>query len=47
MGRTLEVNRIEISDAKSGNGAAPNYAQTLGTTVTGELVQPVAGQTRR
>jgi outer membrane protein len=44
MGRTLEVNRIDISDAKSGNGAAPNYAQIPGTSVTGELVDNNSGR---
>ena len=42
MGRTLEANRIDLSDAQSPNGAAPNYAQIPGTTVTGELAQPGA-----
>jgi outer membrane protein len=37
MGRTLESNRIEISDAKSTAPAAV-YAQIPGTTVTGQLV---------
>ncbi len=37
MGRTLQANRIEISQAQS--AASPgNYAQIPGTTLTGELV---------
>jgi len=42
MGRTLKDNRVDLSDAQSPNGAAPNYAQIPGTTVTGELAQPDA-----
>ena len=38
MGRTLEVNRIEIADAKS--APSPTYAQIPGTSVTGELIGP-------
>ncbi len=41
MGRTLEVNRIDISNAKS--GVSPTYAQIPGTSVTGEII----GQNRR
>jgi outer membrane protein TolC len=37
MGRTLEANRIEISDAKS-SAASPAYAQIPGTRVTGQLL---------
>jgi outer membrane protein TolC len=49
MGRTLEVNKIEIGAAKS-NISPATYAQIPGTSVTGELVginQNSSGQTRR
>jgi outer membrane protein len=46
MGRTLEVNRIEISDAKS-SAALPAYAQIPGTSVTGELVNRNKTQNQR
>jgi outer membrane protein TolC len=36
VGRTLEVNRIEITDAKS--GVSPTFAQIPGTKLTGELM---------
>jgi outer membrane protein TolC len=38
MGRTLEVNRINISDAKS--GSVPFNAQIPGTSITGQLLNP-------
>ncbi|HEY4580234.1 MAG TPA: TolC family protein [Candidatus Acidoferrales bacterium] len=41
MGRTLEVNRIDITDAKS--GVPPTFANIPGTRITGELI----GQNRR
>jgi outer membrane protein len=46
MGRTLEANRIEISDAKS-PAAAPAYAQIPGTSVTGQLIDRNTIQNRR
>jgi outer membrane protein TolC len=46
MGRTLEVNRIEITDAKS-SGTSPTYAQIPGTSVTGQLIDRNTTQNRR
>jgi outer membrane protein len=46
MGRTLESNRIDISDAKS-SAAAPAYAQIPGTSVTGQLIDRKAPQSNR
>jgi outer membrane protein TolC len=46
MGRTLEANRIEISDAKS-LATAPMYAQIPGTSVTGQLINRNTAQSRR
>jgi outer membrane protein TolC len=37
LGRTLEANRIDISDAKS-TASGPSYAQIPGTSVTGQLI---------
>jgi outer membrane protein len=46
MGRTLESNRIEISDAKS-TASVPTYAQIPGTSVTGQLIDRNTTQDRR
>lgn len=46
MGRTLEANRIEISDAKSA-ATGTTYAQIPGTGVTGQLIDLNTTQNRR
>jgi outer membrane protein len=38
MGRTLVVNKVNISDAQTPDNNPANYAQIPGTTVTGQLV---------
>ena len=47
MGRTLAVNKVNISDAQTPDNNPANYAQIPGTTVTGQLVQQPTPQAAR